>query len=170
MAVLAGWQPHVVLAQEIPVPWTKIGADHLARTEQALGMQAVTGPPTPMSGTGNCPAVFVSPGLPVTGRGPSVPLAGGHPAWCQVSVQVPGGPVLGLYSVHMPSRAAGEQVVQAQWLASVAAERRRKLGEATLAGGDWNSYHPGDGLTSVQLDRMPEHVRRRVIPGPDGTL
>jgi hypothetical protein len=158
MAAARDWVPDVVLVQEMCSPSGKAAGlrAHLWRTANELDMIPVLGPTTPQTVTGNHPAVLVSRGLGILDDGPPLWDSGGGalPAWCYVLVQVPGVPwPLALYSVHLPSRCAQEQLAQAQRLASLMVQS----GAVSLAGGDWNCF--ADRYTHDELGKMPPHLR-----------
>jgi endonuclease/exonuclease/phosphatase family metal-dependent hydrolase len=156
IAALAGWSPDVVCVQEMAARRDpqRLRA-HLWATANALGMIPVLGSEGGISG--NHPAILASPRkLVITDDGPP-PRAPGHdPAWCEAVLSlVPAGPVIRVYSVHLPPGSAGEQLMRAERLASLIAQR----GELAIAAGDWNCWSPGDQLTAAGLAAMPPHLR-----------
>ena len=175
MTTLRGWDPDVVLLQEMAAPSGVIAGlhAHLWRTANELGMTPLLGPPGPLSVTGNHPAILVrtSGGLTILDAGPPLwPSGGGpFPSWCHALLRVPGIPhPVAVYSVHLPARSADEQRSQAQRLASVIAQK----GEIAIAGGDWNSF-PRIGAALRDLEDMPPHLRpprMRTRPGPGGVI
>jgi endonuclease/exonuclease/phosphatase family metal-dependent hydrolase len=142
--------------------------EHLERIVGQLGMTPVLGPPTPMSFGRNHPAVLIrsDPAFEIVQTGPPPAPAGGlHPAWCQVVVSIAGiASPLALYSLHMPARSAVAQRLQAEWLASLVAQR----GELAIVGGDFNSYPRAD--TPGDLEAMPAHLRPPRMTGQPGRL
>jgi endonuclease/exonuclease/phosphatase family metal-dependent hydrolase len=175
ITTLRGWDPDVVLLQEMAAPAGTIAGlqAHLWRTANELGMTPLLGPPGPLSVTGNHPAVLVATGrgLKILDAGPPPFADPGSPApsWCQAVAQVPGIPLpVSLYSVHLPARSAQEQLAQVQRLASLIVQQ----GMLTVAGGDWNSF-PRDGAALRDLAGMDPHLRpprMRTRPGPGGTM
>ena len=159
---LAAWSPHVVLCQEIAARSGARLKEHLWATANALDMTPLLGPPTPVSVTGNHPAILLGTGsgLRVLDEGPPAypPGVGAVPAWCEALLEIPGLPhPLRVYSVHLPARSAVDQLSQAQRLAS----RIAQTGEISLAGGDWNNFGRADAseLASAVLAAMPPHLR-----------
>jgi hypothetical protein len=159
---LTSWAPHMVLCQEISARSGARLKAHLWATANALNMTPMLGPPTPVSVTGNHPAILVdtSSGIRILDEGPPFypPGAGAVPAWCEALLEIPGlEHPLRLYSVHLPTRSAVEQLSQAQRLTS----RIAQTGEISLAGGDWNNFSRADAskLTSAVLRAMPRHLR-----------
>jgi AraC-like DNA-binding protein/endonuclease/exonuclease/phosphatase family metal-dependent hydrolase len=170
---LTAWAPHVVLVQEMTALHPHGLHAHLWRTASALGMIPLLGPPTPVSVSGNHPAILVDydAGLRVLDQGPPpwLPGAGAAPAWAWAVLQVPGlSHLLHVYSVHLPARTAAGQREQAERLAS----RIAQDGALAVAGGDWNCYAPGDeGLTPGVLAALPPHLRpARMRATADGQL
>jgi len=160
ISALRAWQPHIVLCQEISALTPGGLRAHLWATANALDMIPLLGPPTPLSLTGNHPAILISTsaGLAILDAGPAAyPTGSGpQPAWCEALVQVPGWRhPLHAYSVHLPPRSSTEQRSQADRLASRIAE----LGELAIAGGDWNSYGRADPVSAIALAAQPPHLR-----------
>lgn len=154
---LAGWEPHIVLIQEMrsPSPQHTL-RQHLYRTANALSMMPVLGPVSPEIGSGNYPAILVSKALTIIDDGPW-PAPGTPPAWCYALVQIPGIPhPIRFYSVHLPARSVTSQLGWAEYLAN----RIAQLGELSIAGGDWNGFARGDAaqLTPQHLERLPPHL------------
>ena len=162
ISVLRGWQPHIVLCQEISATAPGALRVHLWTTANTLGMIPLLGPPAPGSATGTHPAVLVaaSAGLVILDAGPAwQPAAGTQPAWCEALVQVPGwARLLRAYSVDLPWRSSVEQRSQADWLATRIAELA-SLGELAVAGGNWNSYGRANPVIPAALDSAPLHLR-----------
>ena len=127
VSALRVWQPHIVLCQEMSArPPARLQA-HLWATARALDMIPVLGPPTPLSISGNHPAILVaaSGGLAILDAGPVAcpPESGTEPAWCEALVRVPGWAYpIRAYSVHLPAQSSVEQQSQADRLASRIAE------------------------------------------------
>jgi endonuclease/exonuclease/phosphatase family metal-dependent hydrolase len=169
---LATWAPHVVLCQEIARSGARL-KEHLWATANALDMTPLLGPPTPVTATGNHPAILVdsSSGLRILDEGQTSypPGAGAALAWCEALLEVPSLPhPLRVYSVHLSARSAVDQLSQAQRLASQIAQ----TGEISIAGGDWNNFSRADAseLTPAVLQAMPPHSRPpRMRRLPDGT-
>lgn len=160
ISALRAWQPHIVLCQEISALTPGGLRAHLWATANVLDMIPLLGPPTPLSLTGNHPAILIaaSAGLAILDAGPAAypPGSGPQPAWCEALVQVPGWRrPLHAYSVHLPPRSSTEQRSQADRLASRIAE----LGELAIAGGDWNSYGRADPVSAIALAHQPPHLR-----------
>ncbi len=105
ISVLRGWQPHIVLGQQISAAPGGLRA-HLWLTANTLGMVPLLGPSGPGSAMGDHPAVLVAvgAGLVILDSGPAwQPGAGTQPAWCEALVQVPGwARPLRAYSVDLP--------------------------------------------------------------------
>jgi hypothetical protein len=162
ISVLRGWQPHIVLGQQISAGAPGGLRTHLWLTANTLGMVPLLGPPSPGSATGNHPAVLVavSAGLVILDSGPVwQPGAGTQPAWCEALVQVPGwAHPLRAYSVDLPWRSSVEQRSQADRLATRIAELAR-VGELAVAGGNWNSYGRAEPIIPAALDSAPLHLR-----------
>ena len=175
MTVLRGWDPDIVLLQEMATPAGTIAGlqAHLWRTANELGMTPLLGPPGPLSVTGNHPAILVATGrgLRILDAGPPPFTDPGSPApsWCHAVLKVPAIPhPVAVYSVHLPARSAQEQLSQAQRIASLAVQQ----GMLTIAGGDWNSF-PRDSAALRDLAQMDPHLRpprMRTRPGPAGTM
>jgi endonuclease/exonuclease/phosphatase family metal-dependent hydrolase len=156
MSVLTGWEPHIVLVQEMrsPSPQHTLRR-HLYRTANALGMTPVLGPVSPEPGSGNYPAILVAAGLTVLDDGPWP--APGAPPWCHALVRIPGmAHPIRFYSVHLPARPLTAQLSWAEYLAN----RIAQAGELTIAGGDWNGYSRADAaqLTPQRLQRLSPHL------------
>jgi hypothetical protein len=173
VSALRVWQPHIVLCQEMSERQPERLQAHLWATARALDMIPVLGPPTPLSTSGNFPAILVatSGGLTILDAGPAAyPLGSGtQPAWGEALVRVPGwAHPLRAYSIHLPARSSVEQRSQADRLASRIAE----LGELAIAGGDWNSYSRADVIDPADLEWAPRQLRpSRMRYGiGDGTL
>lgn len=156
VAALAGWSPAVVCVQEMAARRDPLRLRaHAWETANALGMIPVLGSEGGVSG--NHPAILVNPQqLAITDDGPP-PRAPGHdPAWCEALLKVrSGGPVIRVYSVHLPPHSAAAQLTHAQRLASIIAQR----GELAVACGDWNCYPPDPPLTADDLAVLPTHLR-----------
>ncbi len=94
ISALRAWQPHIVLCQEISALTPGGLTAHLWATANALGMIPLLGPPTPISVTGNHPAILISTrdGLAILDAGPATypPGSGTQPAWCEALVDIPG--------------------------------------------------------------------------------
>lgn len=170
VAALRDMAPDIVLCQEIAARHLR---QHLwATANHQLGMSPILGEPTPQSVTGNRPAILVDSDaqIEIHDEGPTVwPSGGGtRPAWCEARLRVPGlQRALWVYSVHMPTRSAQEQLSQAQRLASYVGQR----GGYAIVGGDFNSYPPDGKLTSEDLERQPLHLRSaRMRRDRDGSL
>lgn len=153
--VLCGWDPHVVLCQEIIAlfPWEL--NKHAWKTANALGMIPLVGHPGAQTVTGNRPAILVSlqAGLTVVDHGPPpTPL---NPPWCNVTVKAPGfSRPLHFYSVHMPPFSGTLQMSYAEWLTARVAQH----GQPSVVAGDWNSYS-GEGMdVSPDLTGLPQHL------------
>ena len=73
VSALRAWQPHIVLCQEISALTPGGLRAHLWATANALGMIPLLGPPTPLSLTGNHPAILISAsaGLAILDHGPA---------------------------------------------------------------------------------------------------
>jgi endonuclease/exonuclease/phosphatase family metal-dependent hydrolase len=160
ISALRAWQPHIVLCQEISAVTPADLRAHLWATANALGMIPLLGPPTPLSVTGNHPAILIrgSAGLTVLDSGPPdyPPGTGTQPAWCEALVKAPGWPYpLHVYSVHFPARSSTEQRSQADRLAC----RIAQLGELAVAEGGWNCYGRADEMSPATLDFSPLHLR-----------
>lgn len=156
MAALAAWSPDVVCLQEMAARRDprRLRA-HLWSTANALGMVPLLGSEGGISG--NHPAVLVTPRrLVILDEGPPPRGPGHDPVWCEALLRVrDGGPVLDVYSVHLPPRSAAEQLIHAQRLAATVAQR----GEHAIAAGDWNCYAPADAVTAEALAGLPPHLR-----------
>lgn len=154
VSALRGWQPHLVLCQEISAMMPGRQRGQLWMTANTLGMTAVPG----LAG-GTCPAVLVaaSAGLAVLDAGPAwSPAAVTQPAWCEALVQVPGwAHPLRACSVDLPPHSSVEQRSQADLLAS----RVAGLGELAVAGGNWNSWGRAGAIPAIALDLAPPHLR-----------
>lgn len=156
IAALGAWSPDVVCVQEMAARRDprRLRA-HLWATANALAMSPVLGSEGGTSG--NHPAILVNPArLTVLDEGPPPRGPGHDPAWCEVLVTAgPDGPVLCVYSAHLPPGSAAEQLMHAQRLANRIAQR----GEHAIAAGDWNSWSPADPLEAPVLEAMPPHLR-----------
>jgi endonuclease/exonuclease/phosphatase family metal-dependent hydrolase len=167
MTALAAWSPDVVCLQEMatrrdPQRLRK----HLWATANKLGMIPILGSEGGVSG--NHPAILVNPvRLTVTDDGPPPRTVGHDPVWCEALLQArSAGPVIRVYSVHLPPRSAVGQLIHAQRLATSVAQR----GELAIVCGDLNCYAPGDQLTAQTLASMSPHLRparMHVRPGHD---
>jgi endonuclease/exonuclease/phosphatase family metal-dependent hydrolase len=153
---ISAWSPDVVCVQEMAGRRDprRLRA-HLWATANALGLFPLLGSEGGISG--NHPAILVRPGrLIVLDEGPPPRGPGHDPAWCEALLQVRAdGPVLRVYSVHLPPRSAVEQLMHAQRLAATVAQR----GELAVAAGDWNCFSPDDQVTPGVLAGLPPHLR-----------
>jgi endonuclease/exonuclease/phosphatase family metal-dependent hydrolase len=153
---IGAWSPDVVCVQEMAARRDprRLRA-HLWATANALGMVPLLGSEGGISG--NHPAILVRPGrLLVLDEGPPPRGPGHDPAWCEALLQVrPDGPVLRVYSVHLPPRSAAEQLMHGERLAATVAQR----GELAVAAGDWNCFSPDDQVPPGVLAELPPHLR-----------
>lgn len=156
VAVLIGRSPDVVCVQEMAARRDpgRLRA-HLWETANALGMIPVLGSEGGVSG--NHTAILVSPRLlRILDEGPPPRQPGHDPAWCEARLQVGlEGPVLRVYSVHLPPSSSVEQLRHAQRLANRAAQR----GEHAILAGDWNCWAPADRMDAGTLAGMAPHLR-----------
>jgi len=156
MTALAAWSPDVVCVQEMATRRDpqRLRA-HLWATANTLGMIPVLGSEGGVSG--NHPAILTRPDrITILDDGPPPRGPGHDPAWCEALLQAkPGGPVIRVYSVHLPPRSAAEQLTHAQRLTGTIAQR----GEHAIAAGDWNCYAPADQISASTLAGLPPHLR-----------
>lgn len=144
---------------------------HLHHVAVKTGMTPVLGPPVPGQWRRMHTAILLAeePGMRIIGTGPppmAVPGAE-NPAWCQVTIEVEGIPYpLDLYSVHFPARSALRQLLQAQSLANVIAQR----GQLAHAAGDSNAIPRTDRPSEKDLAKKPPHLRTARMALDDGPL
>lgn len=133
--------------------------EHLDGIASRLGMRAVLGPVQPWLFSRSHPAILVrdDPALEIVLTGPpTATSSGADPSWCQAGIMISGlAYPLVCYSVHLPARSAVMQRMQAEWLASVIAQR----GELAIVGGDWNCYARAGAPSTRELEAMPPHLR-----------
>jgi endonuclease/exonuclease/phosphatase family metal-dependent hydrolase len=195
VSALREWQPHIILLQEMtartpesetPAMWGKLWTeqarvrddrateadaatiDHMKAMAASLGMTPLLGPPVPMMFRRMHTAIMVTADAKVIQAGPPAPTAGSpNPAWTEAVVRLPGlSHDLAAYSVHMPARSAVAQLMQAEWVASIIAQR----GRHAVAGGDWNSLGRADQVTQAKLRAMSPHLRTARMTRDDGRL
>jgi hypothetical protein len=162
VAALAGWRPHVVLVQELIAP----GLEHrryLRSLAGELGMEpAALGLPRG-SKRQRCAILADTTAVAVLDDGP--PDTRDAPYWAEAVLRVRAtGTVLAVTSVHAPATTGAGQLAEAERLATRTVQR----GVLAVAGGDWNSYTPSDGLTDDDLRDLPPHLRpsrMRALPG-----
>jgi endonuclease/exonuclease/phosphatase family metal-dependent hydrolase len=171
---LGSQSPDVVLCQEIRGGKPGQAEEHLLATARRLGMAPVAlGPSAPgaASGDGNRTAILVRErvGLTVLDRGPAGHAPWDALPWCDALLEIPGVPIpVRFYSVHLPHSSGVWQLDFASRLATWV-EERREVGEAAIAGGDWNCLAPADRYMPDQLAAMPARVRpARMRSGPHG--
>ncbi len=154
---LAGWEPHIVLVQEMrsPSPQHTL-RQHLYRTANALRMTPVLGR-SARAGQRELPGDTDRSLQRPDGADDGPWPAPGAPPWCHALVQVQGmANPMRFYSVHLPARSVTAQLGWAEYLAN----RIAQLGELTVAGGDWNGFSRADAaqLTPHHLEHLPPHL------------
>lgn len=156
IATLSHLSPDVVLLQEMNSRIPATLHRHLWATANALDMVALLGPPSPLSLSGNHPAILVRKDWRIEDAGPPAYPPGFAPAWCYAEISLPGFPhTIDLYSVHLPPSSAPDQVAQAARLATIIARN----GRLALVAGDFNCYAAGpDAPSSADLECLPPHL------------
>lgn len=153
-AALRGWQPHLVLIQELYAPGEELVRRHFRALANATGMEpAALGLPrgSRRLRTGILAGTRT---VEILDDGPAP--ARDAPYWAEAAVRIRAtGTVLHLTSVHAPATTAAGQLAEAERLATRTAQR----GQLSIAGGDWNCYTPGDALTEDELSTLPPHLR-----------